>query len=96
MEEQLSQMEKKYSKPLVYMMTDGFSYLIEKAGGQLKSYSLRDGAGDALLVIRAEFEGKAMVAFVGSATAAGCVVKAEKTLRKGEAKWKADMYENSG
>lgn len=87
-----SQEVERYARPLVYMMTGGLEYLVDEAGGVCLGVSIRSHTGDSLLVIRAEFEEVRMVAFVGSATAAGAVVKAEKQLRNGGLEWRADKY----
>ena len=87
---------KRYAKPLVYMLTGGFEFLVEEAGGECKGFSIKANYGDALLVIRADFEGTAMVAFVGSATGAGAIVRAHHEFRNGGLKWREDLFALKG
>lgn len=61
---------KRYGKTLSYLFTGGLEYLVEKLGGELQGISVRSTHGDALVIIRVEFEGKPMVGFAGSDTAA--------------------------
>lgn len=93
-ESQLGSLRKKYSKPVVYMLTGGLEYLVGEAGGELQGFSMRPQYGDALVVVRAEFEGKAMVAFASSATGAGAISRLHKELRGGKLKWRPDKYKN--
>lgn len=90
--ETIERLQKRYATPLVFMMTGGLEFLVEQCGGVCQGISIRSNYGDSLLVIRADFEGLAMVAFVGSATAAGCVCRAEKELRNGGLKWREDKF----
>ena len=83
---------KRYGKTLSYLFTGGAEYLVEKLGGELQGISIRSTHGDALVIIRVEFEGKPMVGFAGSDTAAGALVRLERGLRQNEVKWRADKY----
>lgn len=87
-----SQMLKRYGKAVVYMTTGGMEHLIEKEGGVCTGFSIRAALGDALLVIRAEFDGLPMVAFQGGATGAGALYKAHDNLRNGGLTWKPDKF----
>lgn len=84
--------EKRYKRPLIFMMTGGFEYLVDKAGGVLQSFRLSGFEGDWLLVISVTFDERWRVAFVGGVTAAGCLASAEKKLRSGDLKWGKDKY----
>jgi hypothetical protein len=74
------------------MMTGGFDHLVEQAGGELLGYSIRGAEGDTLLIIRAEFNGRRMVAFQGAVSAAAAVCRAERELRDGGMRWTPDKY----
>lgn len=90
--EQFNKIEKKHKKAVLFMVTGGLEYLVERAGGDCNGFSMRNSYGDCLLIIRAEFEGKAMVAFVGSATGAGALSRAHHELRNGGLKWRKDKF----
>lgn len=89
---QLTELEQRYKRPLVFMLTGGFEHLIDKAGGQLQSFTLRGYEGDWLLVIRVTFDERWRIGFVGAVTAAGALVRAEKQLREGDVNWQVDRY----
>lgn len=79
---------------LVYATTGGLEHLVSKRGGLLKGLTIRGADEDCLLVLRADFEGKSMVAFIGAATGAHALCQAEKKLRTGTLKWRKDKYRN--
>ena len=87
-----SQLEKKYSKKVVYLLTGGLEYQVERLGGYCLGFSARATEGDALLVIRVDFEGRHMVGFVGAATLAGGLCILHDKLRDNEMKWQDDKY----
>ena len=89
---QFSELEKKYAKSVIYMLTGGLNSLAEKEGAQLQGITLRLEEGDCLLVIRALVGERHMVAFVGGVTGAGALHKAHTELRAGEMKWVPDKY----
>lgn len=91
---QASQLEKRYGRVLTFMLTGTLEHLIEKLGGVFVSFTLRGAEGDWLLIIRADFDGRAMVGFCGGVTAAGAVVRLEEKLRANELKWRADRFKN--
>jgi hypothetical protein len=85
-------MGKRYGKTLSYLFTGGLEFLVDKQGGELLGLSVRSHHGDALVICRVDFEGKRMVAFSGSDTAAGALVRLERALRQNEVKWRLDKY----
>jgi hypothetical protein len=86
-------LEKKYKKRVLYMVTGGAEYLVEQIGGELSGFTMRSSGFDTLLVLRAEFEEEPMVAFIGGNTGASCLARAERELRNGGLKWRKDKYQ---
>lgn len=87
-------LEKKYKKRVLYMVTGGAEYLVDQIGGELSGFTMRSSGFDTLLVLRADFDGKSMVAFVGGNTGASCLARAETQLRNGGLKWRKDRYQD--
>jgi hypothetical protein len=88
----MSEIAERHGTPVVYMLTGGLEHLIDKQGGTCRGFSLRSTFEDSLLVIRADFEGKAMVAFVGAATGVHALSTAHRELRNGGLRWRPDRY----
>lgn len=93
---QMPELEKRYGRALVYLLTGGLEHGIENGGGVLSGFTMRGGHGDVLLIIRARFEHGAMVAFIGGPHAAHVLKTAEKKIRSGELRWRVDRYDNGG
>lgn len=89
---QVSQLVERYGYSVIYMLTGGFEHLVSGLGGKCLGISLRSTEGDALLVVRAEFDGVRMVAFQGAATGAGAIRKVEREIRKGTLRWRPDRF----
>jgi hypothetical protein len=83
---------KRYARSTVYMLTGGLEHRVAGVGGVCLGISLRGVEGDCLIVVRADFEGKKMVAFTGGVTMAGALVRLEKGLRKNEVRWQPDKF----
>lgn len=83
---------KKHRQAVMFMVNGGMESLIDRAGGECAGYSVRLGYGDCLMVIRADFNGKPMVCFVGATSAAAALARAEKELRNGKLRWRKDDY----
>lgn len=94
-QQQMSDIEGRHGTAVVYMLTGGLEHLIEHWGGSCRGISIRSTEADTLLVIRADFEGKAMVAFVGAATGVHSIAKAHYDLRNGGLRWRPDRYAKS-
>ena len=88
----LTQLHKSCGMTVVEMLTGGFEFLIERAGGQFKGISIRPHIGYSLIIIRANFEGRHMVAFCSADTAAQSITKAHKELHNGGLQWRTDKY----
>jgi hypothetical protein len=89
---QESELHRRYSRVTVELLTGGMEFLVEQQGGTCLGISIRSSGVDTLLVIRAEFEGKRMVAFMGASTGASALYKANKQLRNGGVRWVVDQY----
>lgn len=93
---QMPELQKRYGRTLVYLLTGGVEELIWGQGGRMSGFTVRGGHGDVLLIVRARFEGKPMVAFAGSSSAAASLKKLEQQLRLGQLRWRPDKYANGG
>lgn len=72
-----------------YLVEDGVVAL----GGQLHGFSVSIRAEDYLMTLRVGFEGKAMVAFVGSDGIGNLFVKAAKDISNNKLVWREDKYQ---
>ena len=88
----LTKLHKSCGMTVVDMLTGGFEYQVEQAGGVFLGLSVRPNIGHCLIVIRADFEGKRMVAFVSHTTAAQSITKASRELRNGGLRWRPDKF----
>lgn len=91
-----SRLAERYGRTVVYMTTGGFEHLVDQLGGEFLGFSARAAWGDALLVMRAEFAGRGMVAFVTGVTVASAISKAQHDLRHNKTKWQPDKYATNG
>lgn len=69
---------------------------VEHLGGTFLGVALKYDTFESLLTYKAEFEGKRMVAFVGSDTMMNCVIKAASMAKNNRLRWKKDRYAVSG
>lgn len=65
---------------------------VEALGGTLRGFSVRMDEYEVLMTIRATFEGKGMIGFVGAEDLGACLVKAVRELRNNKVTWRADKY----
>lgn len=70
----------------------GLEAALTGQGAHLKGLSLKVGADDYLVTLRADFEGKAMICFVGASTAGNCFLKAAREARANKLRWKVDKW----
>ena len=77
---------------LDFMLNGGMSAKIHDSGGAFRGISLRQNAADVLMVVRADFDGQAMVAFVGAATMGQAVIKLEDSLFSDVLRWRVDRF----
>lgn len=77
---------------IIYLITGGFEHLVRAQGGSFQGFSMRGTEADCLLVVRAEFEGVYMVAFVPGRNGANCLAKCQKLLRAVKLVWRPDRY----
>lgn len=78
---------------LLYRELDGgLEGALTGQGATLKGLSLKVGTDDYLVTLRADFEGKAMICFVGASTAGNCFLKAAREARTNKLRWKVDKW----
>jgi len=68
---------------------------VQFMGGKMVGFAVKFDDYECLLTYKAEFEGKRMVAFVGSDTPLNCIVKAVNMAKNGRLRWKTDKYGGS-
>jgi hypothetical protein len=72
--------------------TGGLEDAVSYGGGQLRGFSARLSRGECLLVLRADFPGNHMVAFVGAESLSSAILKAEREAKSDHLKWRVDRY----
>ena len=81
---------------IVYLITGGFEHLVSAQGGSFQGFSMRGTDDNCLLVVRAEFEGVHMVAFIPGRNGATCLAKCQRQLRSVKLVWRPDRYKQNG
>lgn len=71
-----------------YLVEDGVVAL----GGRLNGFSVSIRPEDYLMTLRVDFEGEAMIAFVGSDGIGNLFVKAAKDISNKKLVWREDKY----
>lgn len=71
----------------------GLSVAVKSLGAELTGFSVKFGPADCLMVLKADFEGRPMVAFVGGEDFARLLVKAERGASHNELRWKEDRWD---
>lgn len=74
----------------------GLAAAVARSGGELVSYSVRERDGDCLLTLRINMPAGAFIAFVGSETVSGAVIKATNDANSDSLKLKRDQYAKRG
>lgn len=62
------------------------------SGGELLGLSVRLSPVEVLVTLRADFEGRPMVCFVGASTWGHALVKAVFQAQRNELRWQADKF----
>ena len=70
----------------------GLQAAVEAQGGTLAGFSVRCSDYESFMTLRVDFDGKRMIAFVGSETLEGVFIKAEREAAANRLKWKVDRY----
>lgn len=65
---------------------------IRRAGGELLGFSVRLEGWDCLLTLRVRLAGRRQIAFVGSETLGGALLKAVDLAKRDKLAFKADKY----
>ncbi len=68
------------------------AYAVQAQGCRLKGFSVRLAPEDCLITVRADFEGKQMVAFVGATTLSNALLKVTRDAVSGKLKWRDDRF----
>lgn len=80
------------AQALMRALDYGLEGAVAHSGGVLLGFSVKYGHADVLMIIRATLAGRKQVAFVGSETFAGCVIKAVRDGQSDNLRWKPDKF----
>lgn len=69
--------------------------VLENQGIRLRGFAVNWDAYDCLLVLKAEFDRKRQVAFVGGASPIDCILKCVTAAQYDRLRWKEDIYKPS-
>jgi hypothetical protein len=72
----------------------GLVEALQSAGAVLVGFSVGFRGGDVLMTLRADFEGRRMIAFVGADGLGNLFIKAAKEASYNKLKWREDKYAN--
>lgn len=70
----------------------GLAFALRQQGRELLGFSVRIGAMDILVTVRANKGGEREICFVGSETIAGALAKAEREAVTDKLTWRPDMF----
>jgi hypothetical protein len=79
-------------KAVLSAVCGGLHDAVGYAGGELVGLSVRIGFRDCLIVLKAEFPAGPQVAFVGSESLDGALIKGVREARGGTLSWRPDQY----
>lgn len=65
---------------------------VQIMGGSFRGVAIKYEEHECLLTYKSDFEGKRMVAFVGSDTMMNCIIKATNMAKNNRLRWKIDRY----
>lgn len=91
-EERTARRNKEIVKAVEYDLVGSIGH----AGGELTGFSVRIGATDTLLTLRAIVAGRPQIAFVGGSDTGSCLIKACSLGRQDRLQWKADRFAREG
>ena len=74
------------------LLDGGLRGMLRQTGYELRGLSFKMGEFDSLLVIKASSAEGPQVAFVGAGTPPLALLKAEKAVREGKLRWRADTW----
>lgn len=81
---------------LLYVAEYGLVDMLHNLGAELQGLSMKTSNADCLMTIRAVFEGKGMICFVGGPTVADVLLKAFREADANELRWREDQYYKDG
>lgn len=93
LEQKMEERARREREQALLAIYGGLSDAVERAGGALSGFSAKMSDWDCLLVLRAEFPGGKMVAFVGAADLPNALIKAVREGKRDELRWKPDKWE---
>lgn len=73
-----------------HLVNGGLESAVERVGGEVTNVNLKASGGGWLLVIKASFEGKAMVMFTSALGIGDALLVAEEAISANKAKWRDD------
>lgn len=82
----------KRAKAIAKAVDYGLVGAVAHAGGVLTGFSVKLSEGDVLLTLRAHLPAGAQVAFVGSETLGGALLRAVKEGRSDNLRWRPDRF----
>lgn len=77
---------------LVHALDGGLAESLETQGIELLGFAVRYDAFNSLMTIKAYFNNKRQVCFVGSESIIGCVLKAQSDSENDRLQWREDKY----
>lgn len=86
----------KFEQNVLRAIEGGLETAVERAGGELRGFSVKVDPWECLLTIRADFPGGAQVAFVGASGIGECLVKAMLEAGRDKLRWKEDKWRVNG
>lgn len=92
LEAEVERRQTKARTELLLAVYGGLAGSVEQVGGVLLGFSAKLRRGDCLLTIRADFEGRRMVCFVGGQDLAEGLVKAVREVGQNKVSWREDRY----
>lgn len=91
-EVELEQAQDRKARRVLRCLDGGLPASIAYSGGALVGLSVKFGAADVLLTLRANFPSGAMVAFVGGETLPNCILKAAREAGRDGLRWREDKW----
>lgn len=84
--------QEKQDKQVIVALEYGLAGAIGHAGGTLQGLAFKFGPDDCLLVVKAVVAGKRQVAFVGSGTMIGAILKCVREAKTDNLRWREDRW----
>lgn len=95
LEQKMEERVRRERSQLLLAVYGGLADAVERSGGILCGFSAKMSDYDCLIVLRADFPGGRMVAFVGAADLATALIKATREGKSDQLRWKPDKWGKS-